>query len=144
MNKNNQMKIFTVPNSSGFLRGIVKLVAYFLLVLLNILLYYHFSLDQFGELIADFIFFTFLLLFFLSFSVEYRWSYSTSIGEVLVKVESNILGFNFIKILIDGNLIEKKSKKGRKFIKLDLENIKGFSMLVIKKCEDNQVLCRFE
>lgn len=135
---------FTEPNDDVFYKLLIKMVAYFLLLILNILFYYHVSIDLFGGIISDVIFWLFLFVIVLSFSIERRWAYETLGGNVQVKLKSSLIGLNIVTISLNGKRFKREIKKGSKFIELAFDDFEGFSSLVIKKTDNNQLLCRFE
>jgi hypothetical protein len=144
MAKNKNMIEFSEPNDDAFFKLIIKMVAYLSLLILNILFYYHFSIDLFGGIISDCIFWLFLFVIVIIFNIEHRWAYETSGGNAQVKLQSNLLGLNIVTIALNGKRFKREIMKGSKFIKLEFDDFEGFSSLVIKKGDSNQLLCRFE
>jgi hypothetical protein len=144
MIKNEYISEFIEPNSDSFLGSIVKMAAYFLLLICNILFYYHFSVFWFGELAADIIFWLFLIVLVLTFTVDHQWSYDFCDRTLLIKLKSNLIGFNCVVVNSDGEVLKREMQFGAKRLELNINDFQGISKIALKKSDDSKILCRLE
>ncbi|PKG97377.1 hypothetical protein CXF95_20825 [Paraglaciecola sp. MB-3u-78] len=138
------MKIPITSNNNNFLYGLVKMVFYNLLIVLNILLYSKVTSNHLGGVLPEIVFFAILILIVLSFTVKYRWKYLNDDDEILVTLQSNLLSYNVVKVLLNGELVCKSKQKGKSDIIVNLKRLKHFTKLTFSKNKESQVFCRFE
>ena len=144
MIENEYISEFIEPNSDSFWGSIAKMVTYFLLLICNILFYYHFSVFWFGELAADIVFWLFLIILVLTFTVDHQWSYDFCDRTLLIKLKSNLIGCNSVVVSSNGEILKREMQFGTKRLELKINDFPGISRVALKKNENNRVLCQLE